>query len=124
MTREEAKMILEEVKIMDDSMYQYNTKYLEALNMAIKALEQLTSYEQTINKLTKAISEQEPFDIETYCKEHFCVMVDKDVWEKAEKALEQEPCKDLISRAEAIDACDQSINLLEAVDRIKELPRK
>ena len=124
MTREEAKMILEEVKIMDDSMYQYNTKYLEALNMAIKALEQLTSYEQTINKLTKAISEQEPFDIETYCKEHFCVMVDKDVWEKAEKALEQEPCKDLISRADAIDACDQSINLFEAVDRIKELPRK
>ena len=40
MTREEAKMILEEVKIMDDSMYQYNTKYLEALDMAIKALEQ------------------------------------------------------------------------------------
>lgn len=42
MTREEAKMILEEVKIMDDSMYQYNTKYLEALDMAIKALEQET----------------------------------------------------------------------------------
>lgn len=34
--------------------------------------------------------EQEPFDIETYCKEHFCVMVDKDIWEKAEKALKQE----------------------------------
>lgn len=60
MLREEAKMILEEVKIMDDSMYQYNTKYLEALDMAIEALNQLTSYEQTINKLTKAISEQEP----------------------------------------------------------------
>lgn len=28
---------------------------------------------------------------------------------------------DLISRADAIDACDQSINLFEAVDRIKEL---
>ena len=35
--------------------------------------------------------EQEPFNIETYCKEHFCVMVDKDVWEKAEKALKQKP---------------------------------
>lgn len=33
---------------------------VEALDMAIEALEQLTSYEQTINKLTKAISEQEP----------------------------------------------------------------
>lgn len=31
---------------------------------------------------------------------------------------------DLISRADAIDACNQSINLFEAVDRIKELPRK
>lgn len=29
---------------------------------------------------------------------------------------------DLISRQAAIDACDQSINLFEAVDRIKELP--
>lgn len=29
--------------------------------------------------------------------------------------------KDMISRADAIDACNQSINLLEAVDRIKEL---
>jgi hypothetical protein len=38
----------------------------------------------------------EPFDIETYCKEHFCVMVDKDVWEKAEKALKQEPILDKI----------------------------
>lgn len=45
----------------------------KSLDMAIEALE------------------QELFDIETYCKEHFCVMVDKDVWEKAEKALEQEP---------------------------------
>lgn len=30
----------------------------DTFNMAIKALEQLTSYEQTINKLTEAISEQ------------------------------------------------------------------
>ena len=29
---------------------------------------------------------------------------------------------DLISRQAVIDACDQSINLFEAVDRIKELP--
>lgn len=32
-----------------------------------------------------------------------------------------EPTGDTISRADAIDACEQSINLLEAVDRIKEL---
>lgn len=32
-----------------------------------------------------------------------------------------EPTGDTISRADAIDACEQSYNLLEAVDRIKEL---
>lgn len=51
MTREEA---IEVLTSKDVSMM------LEALDMAINALEQLTSYEQTINKLTKAISEQEP----------------------------------------------------------------
>lgn len=40
MTKEEAKKILEEAKTIDDSIYQYNTKYLEAVDMAIKALEQ------------------------------------------------------------------------------------
>ena len=39
MTREEAINILEEVKELDDSIYQYNTKYLEALDVAIKTLE-------------------------------------------------------------------------------------
>ena len=38
--REKAINILEEVKQLDDSIYQYNTKYLEALDMAIEALEQ------------------------------------------------------------------------------------
>lgn len=38
MTNEEARAILEEVETIDDSMYQYNPAYLEALNMAIAAL--------------------------------------------------------------------------------------
>lgn len=50
-------------------------------------------------KALPSVRPQEPFNIDTYCKEHFCVMVDKDVWEKAEKALEQEPILDKI-RAE------------------------
>jgi predicted RNA-binding Zn-ribbon protein involved in translation (DUF1610 family) len=37
------------------------------------------------------------------------------------KVLGQESCSDVISRQAVIDACDQSINLFEAVDRIKEL---
>ena len=39
MNKEEAINILEEVKELDDSISQYNIKYLEALDMAIKALE-------------------------------------------------------------------------------------
>ena len=55
MTREEATFFLANMdrRYMEDGMS-------EALDMAIKALEQLSSYEQTINKLTDAISKQEP----------------------------------------------------------------
>ena len=38
MTYEEAADILEEVKEIDDSMYQYNSKYMEALDVAITLL--------------------------------------------------------------------------------------
>ena len=41
---------------------------------------------------------------------------------KGRDILKSEPCEDCISRQAVIDACDQSINLFEAVDRIKELP--
>ena len=40
MTTNEAITILEEVELIDDSIYQYNRKYLEALDMAIQSLEQ------------------------------------------------------------------------------------
>lgn len=38
MNKFEAIEILEEVKILDDSIYQYNITYLNALDMAIKSL--------------------------------------------------------------------------------------
>lgn len=41
MTRREAIEILEEVKLMDDSMYAYNPAYEEALDMAIAALKEV-----------------------------------------------------------------------------------
>lgn len=40
MTREEAIEILEEVKVMDDSMYAYDDSYMTALDMAISALKE------------------------------------------------------------------------------------
>jgi len=43
MTKEQKQAIeiLEEVKILDDSIYQYNPAYLEALNIAIQAIKDL-----------------------------------------------------------------------------------
>ena len=75
MTREEAIEVIEQ-----DIPCEHDTDLIEALEMAIKALE------------------QEPFDIETYCKEHFCVMVDKDVWDKVTNRLvkSKAKCKDCI----------------------------
>lgn len=71
MTREE---VIEVIKAYRDKLTNSASNQLdgdiEAFDMAIDALK---------------------FDIDQYCKEHFVVMVDEDVWEKAEKALEQEP---------------------------------
>ena len=39
MTNRDAINLLEEVKILDDTMYAYNPKYLDALDMALTALE-------------------------------------------------------------------------------------
>ena len=39
MTNRDAINLLEEVKILDDTMYAYNPNYLEALDMALTALE-------------------------------------------------------------------------------------
>ena len=45
----------------------------------------------------------------------------RDRLKQIEDIIIAEPTGDTISRADAIDACEQSYNLLEAVDRIKEL---
>lgn len=60
MTRGEAINNLKRVGECLDMTYanEQEKEELEAINMAIEALEQLTSYERTINKLTEAISEQ------------------------------------------------------------------
>lgn len=60
MTREEAKRRLLNIERCTPIHTREDVRDFEALEMAIKALELVTSYEGTINKLTKAISEQEP----------------------------------------------------------------
>ena len=49
MTEKEAIEILEEVKELDDTMYAYNPAYMNALDMAIEALEEIQLYKD--NKL-------------------------------------------------------------------------
>lgn len=58
MTDNEAKEILEEVKVLDDSMYSYNISYLESLDIVIKALEEIQLYRSigTIEECQKSVN--------------------------------------------------------------------
>ena len=53
MTTNEAITILEEVSLIDDSLYQYNEKYLEAFEMAIQALKNEKIDEDLITEIDK-----------------------------------------------------------------------
>lgn len=46
---------------------------------------------------------------------------DEEVIKNTVETLWGEPCDDAISRQAVLDACDQSINIFDATDRIKEL---
>lgn len=60
MTENEAKEILEEVKMLDDSMYQYNPSYSESLDIAIKALQEIQQYRSigTVEECREAMERQ------------------------------------------------------------------
>ena len=79
MTREESIEILKDLWRTKYSIY-LEADIRKALEMAIQALE------------------QESFDDLKYHAEHGEVIVDKAVWEDAEKALKQQTCGDAISR--------------------------
>ena len=98
MTREEAIIILGNIPINSDECYSI-AEYQEAKTMAIEALN---------------------FDIDQYCIEHFVVMVDEDLWDKAEKALEQEPILDKI-RAEIEELKPHSYYTQEMKDKVLEI---
>lgn len=104
MTREEAKWILEEIKVMDDSVYQYDSKYLEALDIAIEAL----SAEPCIASASE------------WCRQHGYVMMPEAVYEQdMTKAYFEgqniELCEDIISRQAAKKALE---------DRFMELQKR
>lgn len=53
MSREEAISILGEVKELDDSIYQYNIKYLEALDKAITTLESVIALSADLKAINR-----------------------------------------------------------------------
>ena len=115
MSKEEAIKYLKEMKDeCNDTIH--NVRYVtqeEALEMAIKALEQEPSGDmEEILEVLKCDA-----DAETKCK-----MISNILNAKPHYFEKQEQSGDLISRQEVIDACEQSINILEAVDRIMDLP--
>ena len=60
MKPEKAIEILEEVKELDDTMYAYNPAYMNALDMAIEALEEIQQYREigTVEECRKAVEKQ------------------------------------------------------------------
>lgn len=117
MTREEAieKWVIPALK---------NTWNEKRCNEVLEALEQepctdTISREEAVEELKHLEYYNRPFDNSV----ESCMKSEKrnEAILMAIKALEQEPC-DAVSRKAAIDACDQSINILDATDRIKALP--
>lgn len=75
MTENEAKSILEEVKMLDDSIYQYNKDYLNALEIVIKALEEIQQYRAigTVERFQQLVEQFKPHVTDkTSCPERHC----------------------------------------------------
>ena len=68
MTINEAIEILEEIELMDDSIYAYNSAYMEALEMAISALKEIQQYRAigTVEECREAVEKQKPKKPEIY----------------------------------------------------------
>lgn len=95
MTNKEAIAILEEVKTIDDSMYQYNPAYLEALEIAIKALEQEPIVINEIPKDYKYDTETEDFLVYRHKYTGNEIHIERPV---PRYKLEQELCENAVDR--------------------------
>ena len=85
MTIRDAIEILEEVKTLDDSMYQYNPAYLDALDMALTALEAEEDHRAA------AINSDEAWKISSIFQNYYCMGLE-------EIAEEDETCKNLFEK--------------------------
>lgn len=73
----EAMEILEEVKELDDSMYQFNPKYMEAL-------ETVLTLTRNLHNFMRGLYEKHFIGEETYTSEEVYNMINKEVFEKGE----------------------------------------
>lgn len=57
MKENETKLIMEEIKDLDDTMYAYSESYMDALDVAIKALEEIQEYREigTVEECREAV---------------------------------------------------------------------
>lgn len=85
MTNRDAIEILEEVKIIDDSMYQYNPAYMDALDMALTALEAEEDY------ISNKLDEHEIWKISSVFQNYYCMGI-------SEIAEEDEVCCSLFEK--------------------------
>ena len=73
MKPEEAIEILDEVKELDDSMYAYNPKYMDAVDMAIEALKEVQLYrlikDVTIGEIAEVLKEFSKIGTVEECRE-------------------------------------------------------
>ena len=77
MTELEAMEILEEVKELDDSMYQFNPKYMEAL-------ETVLTLTRNLHNFMRGLWEEHFIGEETYTSIEVYKMIDKEVFEEGE----------------------------------------
>jgi hypothetical protein len=118
MTREDAiDIIKSECYVFNPLNFDRSTMVNTALDMAINALSKEPEY------LSK-IPYDYKYDTETEdCFVYRHKYTGKEIHiEKPIPTYSFESCNDAISRQAVIDACDQSINIFDATDRIKELP--
>lgn len=73
MTKEDAVNILEEVKEIDDSMFQYSEAYMTALDMAIEALRE----QKTVICRCKDCKYFSDDDVEAVCHAHGINLTDR-----------------------------------------------
>ena len=111
MTNRDAINILEEVKILDDTMYAYNPSYLEALDMALTALEAEETWYATHEYPPKTrwipVSERLPEEHEWMGTKRFGTTISDEVYVTFENPKGERFCKHLSFQNGKLSGFDQ-----------------